>query len=95
MPRNGSLKSFPHALTIDQHREAGTALRQVRGEVLEIVETLRAGYGKSDDKARHGAKILSAIDGLKSLLSRAMLIEHAPTSLTRLDQVYYPPEPSA
>ena len=92
---NGSAKGFAHQLTLAQHTKMATTLLLVRGEVLTLVDTLREGYGRADEKSRHAAKLLTAVDGLRSLLSQAALTEHCTEVPTPLTQCYYPRETSA
>ena len=94
MPKNGSVKAYAHQLTLAQHREAGTTLLEVRGEVMQLVDLLRQHYGRADAKSRHAAKLLTAVEALRSLLSRAALTEHYAEAPAQLITVYYPPQVS-
>jgi hypothetical protein len=91
--RNGSVKAYPHALSFAQHREVGTRLLQVRSEIAAVVDVLRESYGRSDPKTRHAVKLLTAIDALKSLLSKASLSELHAEAPAAVQALYYRPEP--
>jgi hypothetical protein len=88
--RNGSVKAYAHQLTLDQHTAVATTLVQVHSDVAQIVDTLRANYGRADDKARAAAKLVTAVNGLRSLLSRAALVELYAEDPPVVQALYYP-----